>query len=286
MRSVGDSGGPDWPIVGGQTEGGPGDLRRGPYRLPIVGLGSAGPDGLTGAAKKALAEASVVLGYKLYLEEARPFVREGATLEGSPMTAEMARAEKALDLAGQNVAVAMVSGGDPGVYAMAGAVFEVAAARGLPLGPESGQYEISVITGTPAVTAAAALLGAPLTHDFCAISLSDSLTEWPTIEKRLDLASKAGFAMAIYNPKSRGRDWQLGRAVEILLKNLSPQTPVGLASRLGRAGQSTTLTTLEDLHKANVDMQTTVIVGNRTTFVYQGRMITPRGYLGKYGPPS
>ncbi|MDR0620835.1 MAG: precorrin-3B C(17)-methyltransferase [Deltaproteobacteria bacterium] len=261
-------------------------MRRGPYRLPIVGLGSSGPDGLTGAAKKALAEASVVLGYKLYLEEARPFVREGASLEGTPMTAEMARAEKALDLAGQNVSVAMVSGGDPGVYAMAGAVFEVAAARGLPLGPESGQYEISVITGTPAVTAAAALLGAPLTHDFCAISLSDRLTEWPTIEKRLDLASQAGFVMAIYNPKSRGRDWQLGRAVEILLKNLSPQTPVGLASRLGRAGQSTTLTTLEDLPKANVDMQTTVIVGNRTTFVYQGRMITPRGYLGKYGPPS
>jgi precorrin-3B C17-methyltransferase len=169
---------------------------------------------------------------------------------------------------------------------MAGAIFEVAAARKLPLGAGPGEYEITVITGTPAVTAAAALLGAPLTHDFCAISLSDRLTEWAAIEKRLDLASQAGFVLAIYNPKSRGRAWQLGRAVEILSRNLPAQTPVGLASRLGRPGQSMSITTLGDLPHADVDMQTTVIVGNGSTFVYRGRMITPRGYMGKYGPPA
>jgi precorrin-3B C17-methyltransferase len=200
------------------------------------------------------------------------------------MKAEMARAERALRLAGEGKAVAMVSGGDPGVYAMAGAIFEVAAAKKLPLGQGPGQYDIRVITGTPALTAAAALLGAPLTHDFCAVSLSDRLTPWETIERRLDLASRAGFVIALYNPKSRGRPWQLGRAAEILLGNLPPQTPVGLASRMGRKGEAMALTTLGLLAQADVDMQTTVIVGNESTFVYQGRMITPRGYAKKYGP--
>jgi precorrin-3B C17-methyltransferase len=239
---------------------------------------------MTIAAKKALAKARIVLGYKLYLEEAKPYARKDARLEPSPMTAEVARAEKALELAGQGLSVAMVSGGDPGVYAMAGAIFEVAASRGLPLGDGPGQYEIKVITGTPAVTAAAALLGAPLTHDFCAISLSDRLTGWETIEKRLELASKAGFVISVYNPKSHGRDWQLSRATEILLQNLLPDTPVGLARRCGRPGESIALTTLENLPRSTVDMQTLVIVGNKDTFVYEGRMITPRGYLDKYGP--
>jgi precorrin-3B C17-methyltransferase len=284
MRSVGQAGGPDGPPDSQQAKKRQGHLRRGPYKLPIIGLGSAGPEGLTTAAKKALAKARIVLGYKLYLEEARPFVRKDAVLRPSPMTAEMARAGQAIDLAGQGEAVAMVSGGDPGVYAMAGAVFEVAALRNLPLGQAPGQYDIRVVTGTPALTAAAALLGAPLTHDFCAVSLSDRLTEWETIVRRLDLASQAGFVIAIYNPKSRGRTWQLGEAAAILRKNLPPGTPVGLAKRCGRPGESVSLSTLSALAEADVDMQTLVIVGNRSTFVYQDRMITPRGYADKYGP--
>jgi precorrin-3B C17-methyltransferase len=251
--------------------------------LPVVGLGSAGPDGLTIAAQKELAKAKVVMGYKLYLEEAKPFLDQEAQLLPSPMTAEVSRAEEALKLAEKGEAVVMVSGGDPGVYAMAGAIFEVAAQKKLPLGSGPGQYEIRVITGTPAFTAAAALLGAPLTHDFCAISLSDRLTKWETIEKRLDLASKADFVISIYNPKSHGRPWQLGKATEILLANLSPHTPVGLASRCGREGESIRLTTLENLPMADIDMQTLIIVGNKSTFVYEGRLITPRGYLEKYG---
>jgi precorrin-3B C17-methyltransferase len=286
MRSLGHSGGPEGTAVDRKTKGQEGDLRRGPYQLPVIGLGSAGPEGLTLAAKKALGEAAIVLGYKLYLEEAKPFVGPTAILEPSPMTAEVTRAERALELAREGQAVAMVSGGDPGVYAMAGAIFEVAAAKSLPLGSGPDQYEIKVITGTPAITAAAALLGAPLTHDFCAVSLSDRLTPWETIEKRLDLASQADFVMAIYTPKSHGRAWQLGRAAEILLTNLSPQTPVGLASRLGRPGERITLTTLENLARADIDMQTIVIIGNKSSFIYQGRLITPRGYVNKYGSPT
>lgn len=202
------------------------------------------------------------------------------------MTSEMRRAEEAIDSAMSGKRTAMVSGGDAGVYGMAGAVFEVAAARGITLGREPGQLRIKVIPGGPAIVAAAALLGAPLTHDFCAVSLSDRLTPWELIEKRLALAAQGDFVIALYNPKSKGRDWQLGRATEILLETLSPDTPAGVVGRAGRAGQEVVLTTLAGLPEAPVDMQTLVIIGNRSTFVYQGFMITPRGYVNKYGPES
>jgi precorrin-3B C17-methyltransferase len=198
------------------------------------------------------------------------------------MTQEMDRAEAALDLALSGKKAALVSGGDAGVYAMAGAVFELAAARKVNLSEGLERLEIKVIAGVPALIAGAALLGAPLTHDFCAISLSDRLTPWPTIEKRLDLASQAGLVIALYNPKSHGRSWHLTRAAEILSQNLPPTTPVGLAARCGREGQNITLTTLADLPQSQVDMQTLVIIGNPTTFVYQGYLITPRGYAQKY----
>jgi precorrin-3B C17-methyltransferase len=167
---------------------------------------------------------------------------------------------------------------------MAGAVYEVAWQKKIPLGQNVSEVQIEVITGTPAVTAAAALLGAPLTHDFCTISLSDRLTKWEVIEKRLDLASQADFVIALYNPKSHGRPWQLGRAVEIISQNLSPSTPVGLATKVGRSGQHIRLTTLEKLATDVIDMQTIVIIGNSNTFVYQDALITPRGYTSKYGP--
>jgi precorrin-3B C17-methyltransferase len=225
----------------------------------------------------------VVLGYKLYVEQAEPFLDPNAQKLVSGMTAETKRAQTALELALEGRQVCLVSGGDPGVYAMAGAVFEVAASKKLKLGTGPGELEIKVIPGNPAITAGAALLGAPLTHDFCAISLSDRLTKWETILMRLDLASKAGFVIALYNPKSRSRNWQLSEAVSVLLRNLPAQTPVGLASRCGRPGQKISITTLNLLPEAEVDMQTLVIIGNKTTFVYQDRLITPRGYIEKYG---
>jgi precorrin-3B C17-methyltransferase len=199
------------------------------------------------------------------------------------MARELKRANLALNLALAGRRVAVVSGGDSGIYGMAGAVFERAASRKLALGQGPDQLDVRVVAGIPSIVAGAALLGAPLTHDFCAISLSDRLTPWPDIEKRLDLASQAGFVVALHNPKSHGRDWQLKRAAEILAQNLSPKTPVGIAARVGRWGEKTLITDLERLPEEEVDMQTLAIVGNETTFVYQGYLITPRGYVNKYG---
>jgi precorrin-3B C17-methyltransferase len=224
-----------------------------------------------------------VVGYGLYLDQAKLWVNENARIYASSMTKETQRADLALDLAFNDQEVSVVSGGDSGVYAMAGAVFERAATRRLPLGPNLGQLTIKVVPGVPSLIAGAALLGAPLTHDFCAISLSDRLTPWAIIEKRLDLASQAGFVVTIHNPKSHGRAWQLTKAAAILSQNLDPKTPVGVASRCGREGEKAFLTDLDRLPNEEVDMQTLVVVGNATTFVYEGYMITPRGYVAKYG---
>ncbi len=231
-----------------------------------------------------MSEAEEVYGYGLYLEQAKPHLSAGAKIHQSGMTQEMRRAEEAISTAAAGRRTVIVSGGDAGVYAMAGAVFEVAANKGAALGEGEGQLDIRVIAGVPALVAAAALLGAPLTHDFCAISLSDRLTPWELIEKRLRLAVEADFVICLYNPKSRGRDWQLGRAAELLLaQHRSPQLPVGVVSRAGREGQSVHITTLSELASAPVDMQTIIVIGNQSTFVYQGFMITPRGYVNKYG---
>lgn len=283
MRSGGNAGGRnDGPPDDKQTEEPQGHPGGRSFRLDIVGLGSGGEGGITLAAKKSLKAAEVVYGYGLYLEQALPHIKK-AVLHKSGMTAEMRRAEEALGMALGGRRTAVVSGGDAGVYAMAGAIFEVAAAKGIALGREDGQLRVKVIPGVPALVASAALLGAPLTHDFCAVSLSDRLTPWELIEKRLNAAGEADFVICLYNPKSRGRDWQLGRAAEILLQHRPADLPVGLVSRAGREGQEVRLTTLAELPAAPVDMQTLVVIGNRSTFVYQGFMITPRGYVSKYG---
>ena len=253
------------------------------FRLEIVGLGSGGLNGITLSGQKSLKSAEAVFGYGLYLEQAKPHIKK-ARIHKSGMTAEMRRAEEAIEMAMSGKRTVMVSGGDSGVYAMAGAVFEVAAARRIPLGREPGKLRIKVIAGVPALVAGAALLGAPLTHDFCAVSLSDRLTPWELIEKRLDLAAKGDFVIALYNPKSKGRDWQLGRAVEVLLETLPPERPVGIVGRAGRAGQAISITTLAELPQADIDMQTLVIIGNHSSFVYENHLITPRGYVNKYGP--
>ena len=252
-------------------------------RLDIVGLGSGGLNGITLAAQKSLKWAEEVYGYGLYLEQAKPHVKK-ARLHKSGMTSEMRRAEEALDSALKGRRTVMVSGGDAGVYAMAGAVFEVAAAKNIPLGRAENQLRIKVVPGVPALVAAAALLGAPLTHDFCAVSLSDRLTPWELIEKRLALAAQGDFVICLYNPKSKGRDWQLGRAAEIMLEHVEAERPVGVVARAGRPNQEVILTTLGELASAPVDMQTLVVIGNRSTFIYEGFMITPRGYVNKYGP--
>lgn len=199
------------------------------------------------------------------------------------MTQELDRAGAALDLALAGERVAIVSGGDPGIYAMAGVVFELARARALSFGAGPDQLQIEVVPGIPALAAAAALLGAPLTHDFACISLSDRLTPWEVIAKRLALAAQADLVIVLYNPKSRGRHWQYGQACQILKQVHSPDTPVGLVTNAGRDGEKIVLTTLGPAETADVDMHTIAIIGNSQTFLYQGRMVTPRGYMNKYG---
>lgn len=248
-----------------------------------MGLGPGGPGGITEDARAALADCDVVLGYKTYLELAAPFIA-GKEVVKSSMTKELDRAGQALDLALAGRRAALISSGDPGIYAMAAVVFEAARARGLKLGEGPGELAVEVMPGVPAVAAAAALLGAPLSHDFACVSLSDRLTPWELIERRLALAAEADFVIALYNPKSKGRDWQYGRALEIIAGSRGPETPVGVVGRAGRSGQSVLVTDLARAAGAEVDMQTIVIVGSSNSFIHCGRMVTPRGYVAKYGP--
>jgi precorrin-3B C17-methyltransferase len=196
------------------------------------------------------------------------------------------RCQLALDRARGGERVALVSSGDAGIYGMAGLVLEMCAAQGLKIGPpEVGatvDLHLEVVPGIPALAAGAALLGAPLMHDFAVVSLSDLLTPWEMIVKRLELAAQGDFVIVLYNPKSKKRDWQLGAVRDLLLRYKESQTPVGIVSRAMREGQATAVTTLAGLLDHPVDMQTIVVVGNSQTFTYGGYMITPRGYRAKY----
>ncbi len=205
------------------------------------------------------------------------------------MKKEVERVEAAIAAAMEGESCAIVSSGDAGIYAMAGLVFEMCQKKGIAIraprpdgASNDGALLIEVIPGIPALAAGAALLGAPLTHDFAAISLSDLLTPWELIERRLDAAAGADFVIAIYNPKSKRRSGHLETAQQILLRHRDPGTPVGIVTGAMRENQRVVITTLAELHHAEVDMQTTVFIGNSTTFAYQGHMITPRGYAKKY----
>ncbi|MFZ5586765.1 MAG: precorrin-3B C(17)-methyltransferase [Thermodesulfobacteriota bacterium] len=251
--------------------------------LCVVGLGPGAPEHLTPAARAAIEAADAVMGYKAYIELARPLLRAGQEILASGMTKELARAAQAIELALAGRRVALISSGDPGVYAMAAVVYEEARNRGLTFGSGPGQLDLNVLPGVPAVTAAAALLGAPLAHDFACISLSDRLTPWELIEKRLNAAAGADFVIALYNPKSKGRDWQLAKALAIIGRHRAPATPLGVVKNAMRPDQLVSLTSLGGFLPATVDMHCLLIVGNSQSFVHAGRMVTPRGYLGKYG---
>ncbi|MFO7713424.1 precorrin-3B C(17)-methyltransferase [Desulfosarcina sp.] len=235
---------------------------------------------------RVLATVDAVAGYTTYIDLIRPLI-SGKQIVSTSMQKEVDRVSAALDLALAGTACAVVSSGDPGVYAMAGLVLEMCRRRSIAIGgsdrPEDeDRLFIEVVPGIPALCSGASLLGAPLTHDFAAISLSDLLTPWETIEKRVEAAARADFVIVIYNPKSRRRTDHLTHAQEIILRHRDPATPVGVVTGAMRDNQRVTLTTLEALDRAHVDMQTTVFVGNSTTFNYDGFMITPRGYAKKY----
>ena len=207
------------------------------------------------------------------------------------MTKEVVRVEAAIEQARAGKACAIVSSGDPGIYAMAGLVFETCKVKGIVIMPAASTpkaaddrniLRLEVIPGIPALCAGAALLGAPLTHDFAAISLSDLLTPWELIEQRLEAAARSDFVIVLYNPKSKKRNWQLGKAREIILRHRDKNTPVGIVSRAMRKKQNIEIVTLDDMHTAEVDMQTTVFIGSSTSNQYMDFMYTPRGYAKKY----
>ena len=238
---------------------------------------------MTHEARDALAACQVVTGHRPYVEQIADLIPPGAEVVKSAMTKELDRAGKAIDLALEGKQVGLVSGGDSGIFGMAPVVFELVKARGLSLGSGPGELSINICPGVPAVAAAGALLGAALSHDFACISLSDRLTPWELIEKRLDLTAQADLVMAIYNPKSKGRPWQFGRALEIIGRHKAPDTPVGVVHKARREGQRVELFSLSTAADADVDMQTIIIIGNAHSFTYQDKMITPRGYMNKYG---
>ncbi len=246
--------------------------------ISVVGTGPGGMDHLTPAASKAIVTADVIIGYRTYLD-LLPELLAGKEVLSSSMMQEVDRCAKALELARSGKRVALVSGGDPGIYAMAGLVFEMAAEQE----SEPGKAPvIEIIPGIAAINGCAARLGAPLMHDFAAVSLSDLLTPWELIEKRLEAVAMADFVVALYNPKSKKRTEHIIRAQEIFLQRRPGSTPVGIVTAATRKDEVITLTTLEAMLDADIGMQSTVIIGNTSSFVWNGYMITPRGYRRKY----
>ena len=228
-------------------------------RLSVVGLGPGDPRYLTPEAAAVLAEADALYGYGPYLD--RVPARAGQTRHASDNREERARAAAALRHATQGANIAVVSGGDPGVFAMAAAVCEEIEA-----GPDAWRtLDVAIIPGITAMLAVAARIGAPLGHDFCALSLSDNLKPWDLIERRLDAAAGAGFVIALYNPVSRARPWQFDRAMERLRRHLPPTTPLVFGRAVGRPDEQISIVTLDAAETAQADMATLVIVGSRET---------------------
>ncbi len=241
----------------------------------VVGLGPGSPDHLTPAASAAIRASDAVVGYGPYLDLIGPLIA-GKKRVTTGMSREIERCEKAVELAARGLTVSLVSGGDPGIYAMAGPLLEVLKnAR-----PAAG-CSVEVIPGVSALSACAARLGAPIMHDFAAISLSDRLTPWQTIEDRIQAAAAADFVIVLYNPRSKGRAGHMKKAQAVILRHRDPATPVGIVRAATRPGEGVTVTELSRIPFDAIDMQTTVIVGNSKTTVWKGMMITPRGYENK-----
>ena len=250
--------------------GGNGCSGRGLIR--VVGIGPGHEEEMTPKAAAAIDEAEIIVGYNTYIALIRDRIA-GKPVVGNGMRQEVERCQKAVDLAAEGRSVAVISPGDPGVYGMAGLVLELVQKL-----PEDKRPACEIIPGLTAANTSAAALGAPLMHDYAVISLSDLMTPWEQIKKRARLAAEGDFVIAIYNPKSRGRADYLNQIRDIVLEFRSPETPVGIVRKAGRPGMNWTVSTLEKLPEEDVDMQSTVIIGNSNTYVSGGFMITPRGY--------
>lgn len=241
-------------------------------KLYVVGIGPGDFSQMTGQALAAMNAADVLCGYTVYIDLVRELFPEKEFFT-TAMTQETERCRRAIEIAASGKTVAMLCSGDAGVYGMAEPCINAAAGT---------EVDIEIVPGVTAALSGAAILGAPLTHDFCVISLSDLLTPWETIEKRLTAAAMGDFSVCIYNPMSKKRANHLRRACDILLRQKSGDTVCGWVRNIGRAGQTSALLTLNELRDAELDMFTTVFVGNSMTRLVGGKMLTSRGYEGKY----
>jgi cobalt-precorrin 5A hydrolase/precorrin-3B C17-methyltransferase len=246
-------------------------------RIFLIGLGPGDRKDVTSRALQALAECQAVIGYRRYLEQIEDLLIDKRVIAGE-LTQERERAEQTVVLAEQGQTVALVSSGDSGIYGMAGLLFQVLAERGWD--PRDG-ISVEVVPGITALSSCAAMLGAPLMNDFAVVSLSDLLTPWPQIAKRLQAAAEADFVIVLYNPRSARRAREFAQACDILLRYRHGGTPVGLVRRAGRVGTRAAIVTLDQLPHCDVDMETTIFVGNSTTRLCGDRLVTPRGYPGK-----
>lgn len=238
-------------------------------KVYVVGIGPGGEEMLTPQARRALEASDLLCGYTVYIDLVRLLFPQKPVYT-TQMTGEVQRCRQALQEAQSGKTVALLCSGDPGVYGMAGLVLQLA--------PAYPEVAVEVVPGVTAATAGAALLGAPLTNDFAVISLSDRLTPWQTIVQRLRAAAEADFVLCLYNPESRSRKGYLKRACEVVAPFRVPQTPCGWARRIGREGEESGVCTFAALSDLAADMFTTVYIGNSQTRIFEGKLVTPRGY--------
>lgn len=238
--------------------------------LYIVGLGPGSKDMMTQEALDVIKKVPTIVGYITYIHLI-PDLLEGKEIVTTGMRGEVERSQKAIEIAASGKDVAIISSGDAGIYGMAGLVLEMASKM-------EQHIDVRVVPGVTASIGAAAALGAPLMNDFCHISLSDLMTPWDVIKQRVDAAAKADFVICLYNPRSKGRPHNLREALDVILKYKSDQTVVGIGKNVGRSHEIEKITTIKDLDETEINMTTIVIVGNKNTYVADGRMITPRGY--------
>ncbi|TYZ28039.1 precorrin-3B C(17)-methyltransferase [Selenomonas caprae] len=245
-------------------------------KITVIGIGPGSLEDMTPRARKAIEAAEVVAGYNTYIKLIEPLLADKQVI-GTAMMQEIERCRMAVDEAAAGRDTVVVSSGDAGVYGMAGLVLELILQREESQRPAFG----GIIAGVSAVNAAASVLGAPLMHDFAVISLSNLLTPWELIRKRIEMAAQGDFVTALYNPKSKKRVQNIEEVREIMLKHRDPQTPVGIVTAASRDKEAKVISTLADFTKEDINMFSMVIIGNSQTYVKEGWMITPRGYENK-----
>lgn len=236
----------------------------------VIGIGPGNRELMTEEAIAAMEDAEVIVGYKTYIKLVEEFIKDKEVVQNG-MRKEVDRCQEAIDIAKTGKKVAVISSGDAGIYGMAGLILELVTKQNLDI-------PVKVVPGVTASIGAAAVLGAPIMHDFCHISLSDLMTPWEVIEKRLRLAAEADFVICLYNPRSKGRSEHLAKAFKIMGEFKAGSTPVGIVKDVGRADQEKFICTFDTMDFERVDMTTMVIIGNKSTYIKDDLMITPRGY--------